>query len=102
MPPDARSPYFGYTPYMTHLYATITSKGQITLPAAARRALGLHEGQRVGIRIEGDSLVIDRPGDIESVREEIRQEATTRGTWGRVPVAGEGWVARAEDLGADR
>lgn len=87
---------------MTHLYATITSKGQITLPAAARRALGLHEGQRVGIRIEGDSLVIDRPGNIESVRATIRQEARERGTWGRVPLAGDGWAARAEDLSADR
>lgn len=82
---------------MGPMYATITSKGQITLPAAARRALGLHEGQKVGIRIEGDSLVIDRPRSLDSVRAKIREEAEAHGTWGRVPVAGDGWAARAED-----
>lgn len=83
------------------MYATITSKGQITLPAAARRALGLHQGQRVGIRIEGDSLVIDRPRDLQALRAQIREEAEERGTWGSVPVSGDGWQARAEDFRAD-
>ncbi len=83
---------------MTTMYATITSKGQITLPAAARRALGLHEGQKVGIRVEGDSLVIDRPPSLDAVRAQIREEAEARGTWGIVPVAGDGWAARAEDF----
>lgn len=86
---------------MTTMYATITSKGQITLPAAARRALGLQEGQKVGIRIEGDSLVIDRPRNLDAVRAKIREEAEARGTWGLVPVAGDGWTARAEDFRGD-
>ena len=88
-------------PYMAAMYATITSKGQITLPVAARRALGLKEGQRVGIRIENDALVIEAPGSIESVRAAIRAEAEERGTWGDVPMSGEGWTARAEDFRAD-
>ncbi len=83
------------------MYATITSKGQITLPAAARRALGLHEGQKVSIRVEGDTLVIDRPHDLDELRARIRREAEERGTWGRVPVSGDGWDARAEDFRAD-
>ncbi|HRN29880.1 MAG TPA: AbrB/MazE/SpoVT family DNA-binding domain-containing protein [Terrimesophilobacter sp.] len=82
---------------MSEMYATITSKGQITLPVGARRALGLVEGQKVSIRIEGDALVIDAPRDIVATRAKLRAEAIEKGTWGRVPVAGDGWAARAED-----
>lgn len=79
------------------MYATITSKGQITLPVAARRALGLHEGQKLGIRIEGTTLVIDAPPDIESLRQRARAEAEANGTWGTVPTANEGWVAHVDE-----
>ncbi|QHN19651.1 AbrB/MazE/SpoVT family DNA-binding domain-containing protein [Gordonia amarae] len=82
------------------MYATITSKGQITLPVEARRALGLREGQKVSVRVEGNSLVIDAPESVESLRARIREEATRRGTWGIVPAAGDGWTARAEDFRA--
>lgn len=83
---------------MNVMYATMTSKGQITLPAAARRALGLHKGHRVEIRIEGESIVIDAPRDLHAVRAKIREEAEDRGTWNRVPVSGDGWAARVEEL----
>lgn len=82
-------------------YTTITAKGQITLPAEARRALGLRAGQKVGVRVDGDRLVIDRPSDIAAVRARIRAEAESRGTWGTVPHAGDGWAARAEDFRAE-
>ncbi|MFT4164523.1 MAG: AbrB/MazE/SpoVT family DNA-binding domain-containing protein [Microlunatus sp.] len=86
---------------MDVMYATMTSKGQITLPVAARRALGLHKGHRVEIRIEGDSLVIDAPRDLRSVRARIREEAEQRGTWDRIPVSGDGWAARGEELAGE-
>lgn len=79
------------------MYATITSKGQITLPVAARRALGLHEGQKLGIRIEGRTLVIDAPPEIESLRRRARAEAEANGTWGAIPTANEGWTAHVEE-----
>ncbi|AXE39065.1 AbrB/MazE/SpoVT family DNA-binding domain-containing protein [Acidipropionibacterium virtanenii] len=82
---------------MTMMYSTITSKGQITLPAEARRALGLHAGQKVAVHIEDDRLVIDRPDDISTLRARIRSEAERRGTWGTVPHSGDGWAARAQD-----
>lgn len=82
------------------MFATITSKGQITLPVAVRRALGLKPGQKVAVRVENESVIIDRPGDIESVRALLRQEAMKSGTWGRVPTSGDGWAARAEDYHA--
>lgn len=85
---------------MDVVYATITSKGQITLPAQARRALNLRAGQKVAVSIEGDRLVIDAPHDIADLRVHVRAEAEARGTWGFIPHAGDGWSARAEDVHA--
>ncbi|MCL1898595.1 MAG: AbrB/MazE/SpoVT family DNA-binding domain-containing protein [Micrococcales bacterium] len=84
------------------MYATVTSKGQITLPAKARRALGLHSGQKVAIHVGQNSLTIDAPGDIVSLRALAREQAQQAGTWGRPPASGEGWSHRAEDFRADR
>ncbi|MBK8446757.1 MAG: AbrB/MazE/SpoVT family DNA-binding domain-containing protein [Micropruina sp.] len=86
---------------MTTSYTTITAKGQITLPAEARRALGLRVGQKVAVRVEGDHLVIDPPHDVGSLRERLQAEAHEQGTWGTIPVAGDGWEARAHDHRAD-
>ena len=87
---------------MADMYATITSKGQITLPVEARRALGLHSGQKVAVRVEKNRLIIDAPEDIEAVRARLRAGAEAAGTWGTIPHAGDGWAARAEDLRAER
>lgn len=84
------------------MYATVTSKGQITLPAKARRALGLRAGQKVAIHVGENSLTIDAPGDIASLRALAREQAQHAGTWGTVPTAGDGWSHRAEDYRADR
>jgi antitoxin PrlF len=40
--------------------STVTSRGQITLPASMRRRLGLGEGDRVDIDQQGDTLVVRR------------------------------------------
>ena len=77
-------------------YTTITSKGQITLPAEARRELNLRPGQRVAVRVENGHLVVDPPPSIDDVRAELRSEAERHGTWGRFPHAGDGWAAQAE------
>lgn len=82
-------------------YTTITAKGQITLPAAARRALGLQAGQKVAVRVEGDHLVIDAPHHVSSLRARLRAEAERQGTWGVVPQAGDGWAERATDHQAE-
>lgn len=81
---------------MTIAYTVITSKGQITIPAEARRALGLNPGQKVGVRVDGDHLVIDPPQDLASIRARLRAQAEAAGTWGTIPHAGDGWAAYAE------
>jgi AbrB family looped-hinge helix DNA binding protein len=45
---------------MNRLAATVTSKGQITIPQEIRRRLGLHEGDRVEFVIEGERTLICR------------------------------------------
>lgn len=47
---------------------TITSKGQITLPADLRAKLKLLPGRKVNVRLDGKRLVIDAPSDINDVR----------------------------------
>ena len=38
----------------------LTRKGQMTVPAEARRKLGLKEGDRLEVTVEGDRLVVRR------------------------------------------
>ncbi len=47
--------------------STLTSKGQVTIPAEVRRRLGLHPGDHVGFIVED--------GEIRLVRRESRIEA---------------------------
>lgn len=78
----------------------MTSKGQITIPAEARKKLGLRPGQKLSVRVEGDRLVIDPPRSIEDVRERIRAERTADPS--AIPHAGDGWEARMDDYRASR
>jgi AbrB family looped-hinge helix DNA binding protein len=48
--------------------ATLSSKGQITLPAAARRAIGLTAGSRVAIETRGDEIVVRQARDFFALR----------------------------------
>jgi AbrB family looped-hinge helix DNA binding protein len=47
--------------------STLTSKGQVTIPAEVGRRLGLHPGDHVGFIVEGD--------EVRLVRKERRIEA---------------------------
>ena len=41
-----------------HAVAIVSSKGQVTLPAAMRAKLGIHPGTRIGFEVRGAELVI--------------------------------------------
>ena len=47
--------------------STLTTKGQVTIPADVRRRLGLHPGDRVAFIVDGD--------EVRLVRRENRIEA---------------------------
>ncbi len=44
--------------------ACLSSKGQITLPATARRSMGLVAGDRVAIEMRGQEIVVRRARDL--------------------------------------
>ncbi|MGA9062111.1 MAG: AbrB/MazE/SpoVT family DNA-binding domain-containing protein [Terracidiphilus sp.] len=41
------------------VYATVSSKGQLVIPAAIREALGIERGTRVAIRQDSGRLILD-------------------------------------------
>jgi AbrB family looped-hinge helix DNA binding protein len=60
--------------------ARLTSKGQITLPKVVRDALGLHAGDQVVFRVEGDRAVLARTPDLLDLAGAVRVPAGKRGT----------------------
>ena len=78
--------------------ATITSKGQITLPREIREHLGVHEGDRVEFRADSGGRVWVEPAtlDLATLRglfgpagrvrnQEELDEAVRRGAFGEAP-----------------
>ncbi|MFH1329189.1 MAG: AbrB/MazE/SpoVT family DNA-binding domain-containing protein [Actinomycetota bacterium] len=59
--------------------ATVTSKGQITLPKSVRRALGLTTGGRVGFRVEAGRAVLARTEDLLDLAGSVPVPGETRG-----------------------
>jgi AbrB family looped-hinge helix DNA binding protein len=47
--------------------ATLTSKGQVTVPKAIRDALGLKEGDQVVFRLDGQRAILARTPDFLSI-----------------------------------
>jgi AbrB family looped-hinge helix DNA binding protein len=43
---------------MEQIYITVSSKGQMVIPAAIREELGIEPGTRVAIRREGDEVIL--------------------------------------------
>ena len=43
---------------MEQIYATVSSKGQLVIPASIREELGIEAGTRVAIRLEGPELIL--------------------------------------------
>lgn len=54
------------------LYATVSSKGQLVIPAAIREELGIVAGTRVAIRKDGAEVVL-RPETLELKMAQIRR-----------------------------
>lgn len=46
--------------------ATLTSKGQITLPKKARTEIGLQTGDKLEVSIEGNEIRLTKPSSDES------------------------------------
>jgi AbrB family looped-hinge helix DNA binding protein len=67
----------------------MTRKGQITVPKAYRDSLGLDEGDVLYLDLEGNRVVISKPGiplagkpiGIEAYRELIKELGKVRSAW---------------------
>jgi len=79
------------------MYSTITTKGQITLPASWRRQLNLESGQKVAMREVDGAIIIDPPQRLANLRMRARAEMEAAGTWGMEASADQGWVAAVAD-----
>lgn len=65
--------------------ATMTSKGQITVPKSVRDALGLAEGDQVVFRVEGNRAVMARTPDFLALAGTIAVEVDSHTTeWDHV------------------
>ena len=58
--------------------AKVTSKGQVTVPKAVRDALGIHEGDEVVFRVEGNRAVLARTPDFLDLAGTIAVPASKR------------------------
>jgi AbrB family looped-hinge helix DNA binding protein len=44
---------------MEQIFTTVSSKGQMVIPAAIRESMGIEPGTRVAVRLEGARLVLE-------------------------------------------
>ncbi|HEX9822799.1 MAG TPA: AbrB/MazE/SpoVT family DNA-binding domain-containing protein [Actinomycetota bacterium] len=57
--------------------ATVTSKGQMTIPVAIRRALGLRAGDHVLIELRSDEAVLRKAGSAADLRGSVAPREVT-------------------------
>ena len=63
----------------------VTSKGQITIPAAVRRALGLEPGDRVVFRVERGRAILAKRDDLLDLAGSVPVPPSKRGmSWAAV------------------
>lgn len=86
--------------YMEHV-ATISSKGQITLPARIRKDLHIHPGDRLIVVKKGQTISI-KPDtydeELTALRKKIEKHVKAKGLWGK-PI--EEIRAQADEARAD-
>lgn len=65
--------------------ATVSSKGQVTIPKQVREALGISEGDHVLFRVEGTRATLARTHDLLDLAGTVSVPAAKRGaTWEEV------------------
>ncbi len=56
---------------MEEIYTTVSTKGQLVIPAAIRQQLGIRPGTRVAVRVDGGQMILD-PQSIEAKLRRIK------------------------------
>jgi len=60
---------------MEEVYATVSTKGQLVIPAAIRQELGIEPGTRVTVRVDGGKMILDP----QSIQAKLRRIKAMRG-----------------------
>ncbi|MEX2458981.1 MAG: AbrB/MazE/SpoVT family DNA-binding domain-containing protein [Actinomycetota bacterium] len=67
------------------VFATVTSKGQVTLPKSVRDALGIETGDRLLFRVHTDRAVVARIADFLDLAASVPVPPEKRGVpWSRI------------------
>jgi AbrB family looped-hinge helix DNA binding protein len=53
---------------MEQIFTTVSSKGQMVIPAAMRQELGIEAGTRIAVRVEGSRLILDPDSSAAKLR----------------------------------
>jgi antitoxin PrlF len=70
---------------IVEITATVTSKGQVTIPKQVRDALGIEEGDQVVFRVEGYRATLARTPDLLELEGAVSVPAARRGaSWDEV------------------
>lgn len=64
---------------MEAVYTTVSSKGQLVIPAELRESLGIEPGTRVAIRQQGDELILSPATKVAARRVLSRLRGMTAG-----------------------
>ncbi len=65
--------------------ATVTSKGQVTIPKSVRDALDIDEGDRIVFRVENGCVLVAKTPDLLDLAGTIRVPEGKRGaTWSEI------------------
>lgn len=70
----------------------LSRKAQITLPRAAREALGVAPGDRVGLVVRDGQVVLTSVEELA-----VRSRGLLRGTWGATRVEMDNYLRRERD-----
>lgn len=58
-------------------YITITSQGQITIPAAMRQALKINPPQKTLVNLVGNQVIIEPIPDLKQLKGKLKHKAKT-------------------------
>jgi AbrB family looped-hinge helix DNA binding protein len=87
---------------MEQIYATVSSKGQLVIPASIREELGIEAGTRVAVRLEGTRVILEP----DSLAAKLRRIKEMRGCTAGFPSGSDmlledRWLERERELARD-
>ena len=65
---------------MSITYATMSTKGQVTIPVEIRETFELQPGSKIGFRVENDSVSLELPATIDEIRAMLQASMKAGGT----------------------